>query len=327
MKVTFVSILITAFAMLLIPLVSLSAKPSAVQAAAKGDNIIYEENSTNIESNLNINFDSFKVLSDGKVLELDAKDYIFGVVAAEMPALYHEEALKAQAVAAYTFACYRKTNNTNSEYDISADAETAQCYITKDEAVARWGEKAAEYTEKIENCISSVEGEWLSYAGAPIFAAYHAISSGKTNNCSDVWGNDLAYLKSVDSMGDCLADEYLSEVTFTAEELIEKLKSIAKNTGEAQNYFTDIKTTDNGYVKQITYCGTKTTGAEISNALGLRSGNFEVSFADGNFYFSVKGYGHGVGMSQTGANYMAKQGSTYKEILFHYYRGVTLEKI
>ena len=113
MKITFVSILITAFAMLLIPLVSLSAKPSAVQAAAKGDNIIYEENSTNIESNLNINFDSFKVLNDGEVLELDAKDYIFGVVAAEMPALYHEEALKAQAVAAYTFACYRKTNNTN----------------------------------------------------------------------------------------------------------------------------------------------------------------------------------------------------------------------
>ncbi len=320
MKGTFFISLVIIFSMLVIPLSSLSMSDDPLPTAKPQADIAYEK------QNNNIGFEKIKVLKDGAVAEYSAKDYIFGVVAAEMPALYHEEALKAQAVAAYTFACYRKTNNTNTKYDITADGDTAQCFITREEAASRWGEKADEYTQKIDSCIAAVQGEVLTFEGAPIFAAYHAISSGKTNSCADVWGSDLPYLKSASSSGDMLADGYLSEAIFTADELAEKLKGIKTASGEPQNYFTDMKTTDSGYVKSITYCGKEISGAQVCKLTGLRSSNFEVTFADGNFKFTVKGYGHGVGMSQTGADYMAKQGSAYQEILLHYYSGATLQK-
>ena len=320
MKGTFFIALIVIFSMLVIPLSSFSkGKNTALPTAKPQNNIAYEN------KNQNIGFETIRVLKDGSVLEVSTKDYIFGVVAAEMPALYENEALKAQAVAAYTFACYRLQNNANSEYDIAADGETAQCFITREEASTRWGDKTDEYTKKIDNCITAVKDQWLSYDGTPIFAAYHAISGGTTNACADVWGKDLPYLNEVESLGDQLANGFLSEAAFTTDELCEKLKDIAFPTGEPQDYFTDINTTESGYVKSVTYCGKQTTGSAICKAMGLRSSNFKISFADGNFTFTVEGYGHGVGMSQTGANYMAEQGSSYKEILLHYYNGATLE--
>lgn len=321
MRGTFFISLVVIFAMLVIPMSALSKTDRTILSVAKPQNNIAYEN-----KNSNIGFEKIKVLKEGKVTGYSVKDYIFGVVAAEMPALYETEALKAQAVAAYTFACYRLQNNTNGEYDISADPETAQSFITRQEATTRWGEKSNEYALKIDNCINAVQGEVLTYDDKPIFAAYHAISSGKTNSCADVWGNDLPYLKSVNSAGDRLADKFLSEEIFTANDLAERLKNIATISGEPQNYFSDVKTTDNGYVKELTFCGKAVSGAEICNALQLRSVNFEIDFADDKFTFAVKGYGHGVGMSQTGADYMAKQGSDYKEILLHYYTGVTLQK-
>ena len=321
MKGTFFISLVVIFSMLVIPLSALSKADSvAVPTAKPQSDVVYQK------KNDDIGFEKIKVLKDGEITEYSANDYIFGVVAAEMPALYEAEALKAQAVAAYTFACYRMQNNTSAEYDISSDSDTAQCFITREEAAARWGEKSDEYAKKIDNCINAVEGEILTYDGEPIFEAYHAISAGTTNSCADVWGSDLSYLKSVNSAGDSLADGYLSEATFTADELVEKLKSITSPKGAPQDYFTDIKTADNGYVKKITYCGADTTGAQIAESLQLRSANFEIKFADGNFTFTVKGYGHGVGLSQTGADYMAKQGSNYNEILLHYYSNAQLQK-
>lgn len=321
MKETFLTTLIIMFCMLAIPLSSLSTTKSPIVSAANTtSDVPYQK------QNVQISFEKIKVLKDEQILDLSIKDYVFGVVAAEMPAMYHDEALKAQAVAAYTFACYRKNSNTNNEYDITADAETAQCFITREEARTRWGESAAQYEKKIDDCVSAVLGQILIYNNAPIFAAYHAISSGVTNPCADVWGSDLAYLQSVDSIGDKLADGYLSEASFTPEQINEKLKSITAANGDAQNYFSNAVTNNNGYVKKITYCGNEVSGAQISKLLSLRSSNFTISFSDNKFTFLVKGYGHGVGMSQTGANYMAKQGSTYEEILLHYYNGATLQK-
>ncbi len=321
MKGTFFIAIVVIFSMLAIPLSSLNIKQNTVIPTVKEQSdITYEKN------NKVTGFEKIKVLRDGEVYEYSTRDYIFGVVAAEMPALYEKEALKAQAVAAYTFACYKMNTDTNEQYDISADAKTAQCFITREEAISRWGEKAQEYAQKIDDCISAVEGELIIYNDKPIFAAYHAISPGKTNSCADVWGNNLTYLTSVDSVGDTLANGYLSEVTYTIEELSEKLKSISQAKGDAQNYFSNIKTTDNGYVLKIGYCGKNTTGATLCELLGLRSSNFEINFDNNIFTFTVKGYGHGVGMSQTGADYMAKQGSTYEEILLHYYNGASLQK-
>lgn len=321
MKGTFIMSIVVIFSVLVIPLSALSEpQPDIIATAASGTNTLYQNSDTTQTTQ------TFKVLKDNNIIELSAKDYVFGVVAAEMPALYHEEALKAQAVAAYTFACYRKNSSGDDDYDITADPDTAQCFITRDEAKKRWGEKADEYTKKIDACIAAVEGEMLCFDNQPIFAAYHAISPGKTNQCLDVWGKDIPYLKSVDSASDCLAEGYSSEVEFTAEELAEKLKSISDASGDAQNYFSDISTNENGYVKQINFCGKLVAGSQITKLLGLRSSNFTLKFTDNKFVFNVKGYGHGVGMSQTGADYMAKQGRTYKEILLHYYNGVTLQK-
>ena len=251
MKGTFLMSIVVIFSMLVIPLSALSqAQSDVVPTVASNVDAPYEESKNSYA------VQSFKVLKDGTVLELSAGDYIFGVVAAEMPALYHEEAIKAQAVAAYTFACYRKNSSSGGEYDITADGDTAQCFITRDEAKARWGEKADEYAKKIDACITAVAGELLCFDNQPIFAAYHAISPGKTNPCLDVWGKDIPYLKSVDSSGDIDAEGYQSEAAFTVTEITEKLKSICEPTGDAQNFFSGFSTGENGYVKQLKYCGT-----------------------------------------------------------------------
>lgn len=322
MKSVFALALIVIFSLLVIPLSALSTQPEPVLPTSNAQtDIAYEKDKPLL------NFEKIRVNINGTVSEFSTKDYVFGVVAAEMPALYHEEALKAQAVAAYTFACYKMNGGTEGDYDISADPNIAQSFITREQANERWGEKAEEYTKKIDSCIEAVSGQLLTYENAPIFAAYHAISSGSTNSCSDVWGKDLPYLKSRDSFGDTLANGYLSELTLTAEEISQQLKSFADSNGtEAKDYFKDRVVTDNGYVKSITYCGKKLTGSEIAKALDLRSSNFEVSFNENNFTFKVKGYGHGVGLSQTGADYMAKGGSSYQEIVLHYYKGATLKK-
>lgn len=283
--------------------------------------IAYEPNNTTAP------LEKIKVLLNNEVIECSIGDYIFGVVAAEMPALYEKEALKAQAVAAYTFACYRIKNNTASNYDISAEPETAQCFITRQEAAKRWGENAQEYTTKLDECISAVLGQKLTYNNQIILAAYHAISSGTTNSCKDVWGNDVPYLQSVESLDDLQADNYLTEVILTTDELVDKLDEFCAPSGNPQEYFSNVEKADSGYIKSIKYCGTVLTGSDIRSALELRSCNFEIDFSNDAFKFTVKGYGHGVGMSQTGANAMAKRGNSYEEILLYYYPGTKLEKI
>ncbi len=319
MKGTFTAALAIIFSLLVIPLAALSkADDITVPTQTLQSDVPYVKDKNSI--------DKIKVLFEDTVTEYSIDDYVFGVVAAEMPALYHEEALKAQAVAAYTFALYSINNNKSTKYDISSDPNTAQSFITRRQATEKWGEKATEYTKKIDDCIAAAKGQILVYDDKPIFAAYHAISPGRTNTCLDVWGKDLPYLKSVDSFGDKLANGYLSEVTFTAEEIAEKLKTVSNAVGEAQNYFTDFSTSENGYVKSINYCGKKVNGSQISKLLGLRSSNFELGFSDNVFTFKVTGYGHGVGLSQTGADYMANQGSTYEEILLHYYKDAVLQK-
>lgn len=321
MKEIFVFLTVVIFAMLVIPLSALS-KP--IDSSLPVANPKYDEPYK--PQTAEFDFDEIKVLKDGVVTKYPVQDYIFGVIAAEMPALYESEAIKAQAVAAYTFACYKMTISDASEYDITSDGNTAQCFITREEAAKRWGSKADEYAKKIDDCISAVAGYKLIYDNQPIFAAYHAISSGITNSCKDVWEKEIPYLISVDSVGDRLDDGYLSEVVFTAQELSDRLKSLNAITGDAADYFSNAKTTDTGFVKSIDFCGKTITGAQIRELLGLRSSNFAVNYTNNKFTFTVRGYGHGVGMSQTGANYLAKQGSSYEEILLHYYSGATLEK-
>lgn len=270
---------------------------------------------------------TFKVLDkeSGKITEMSAEDYVFCVVAAEMPALYNKEALKAQAVAAYTFALKRSDENRNKEYDITTDYTKDQSFITPDKAKEKWGEKAEEYTSKIKSAIDETKGYKITYDNKPILAVYHAVSNGKTMDSANVWGVALPYLKSVLSEWDKLYENYISEAVFTTDEIKEKFSEVQFKDQE-EKFFTVTKHTESSAVKEVNICGNKFTGEEIRERLNLRSTSFEVSFADGKFKFTIYGYGHGVGMSQYGAECMAKKGSDFKEILTYYYTDCKIEK-
>ncbi|MBR6573063.1 MAG: stage II sporulation protein D [Clostridia bacterium] len=260
-----------------------------------------------------------------EVKVFNMEDYIFGVVAAEMPALYSDEALKAQAIAAYTYAIYKSNQNTLEDYDITDNFQTDQAFTSIEKAREKWGEDANIYEEKIRNAVRSVSGKKITYNGIPILSVYHAISSGKTESALDVWGGNYDYLVSVDSMGDKLSPNYLSIAEFSVDDLRTKLSSLAEFSGEAKDYFGEIVRTESGTVKTINLCGKATSGNSIRAALDLRSANFDVSFSSDKFVFTVRGYGHGIGMSQYGAHYMAMQGKTYEEILKHYYKGCEIK--
>lgn len=322
MKSIFISAMCIICAMLLIPISVMGERSTTLKTDTKQE--IKENKET-----LPTGYASFKLLDSatGEISEISAKDYIFGVVAAEMPALYEKEALKAQAVAAYTFACFRKNEAAKEkrDYDLTTDFKTDQSYITKAAALEKWGEKASEYEQKINDIISAVEGMLITYNNQIILSVYHAISSGSTESCENVWGNALPYLVPVESLGDKLAETYLSTAAFSADELIQRLSHLTDASGEG-NAFSNPKLSESGTVLEIDIRGKKVTGFAVSEALELRSACFEVAFTDGIYSFIVKGYGHGVGMSQNGANYMAKQGSNYEEILTHYYKGCEIIK-
>ncbi|MBQ7289123.1 MAG: stage II sporulation protein D [Clostridia bacterium] len=265
--------------------------------------------------------------TDGKVQNIPEEDYICSVVAAEMPAVYEPEALKAQAVAAYTYACFRRESRKNEAYDVSADSTSDQGYVTMEKAAEKWGDKAKEYTKKIQSAVQSVQGYKITYNGKLILAAYHAISSGKTETGKNVWGDNYEYLTSVESIGDLLAEGYLSSVTFTPEEFKAKAAELnATMSGDASTWLREPSRTETGMVKEYQLGDKRVAGTDMRKAFGLRSANFDLTFAENKFTFTVRGYGHGAGMSQNGANYMAKQGSTFLEILSWYYPECKLEK-
>ena len=271
---------------------------------------------------------SFKILNTetNQISEISYDDYIFGVVAAEMPALYEVEALKAQAVAAHTFALHRMVTNSDKDYDITNDFTVDQAFITEGKAREKWGDNADEYIEKIKGAVEATKNLALTYNGEIALSVYHAISSGKTEDCKNVWGGNRPYLVSVDSAGDKLSPNYLSEKSVTATEL-KKLFPNITFSGKESDYFKNLQKTASGTVKTVSLCGNEINGSEIRKLLELNSSCFDLEYKDGSFKFTVYGYGHGVGMSQNGANYMAQQGADFEEILCHYYTGCTIEEI
>lgn len=315
-KMMLISVIISAF-MLLMPLAVLGQVKKTETTVAQTVAPIEEK----AESS-----DVFRVLdkTTNKITKMTADDYIFGVVVAEMPALYETEALKAQAVAAYTYACYKRELNEKSDYDITTDFSTDQSFKTEEKAREGWGENGEEYVQKIKSVVKSVSGKCMYYKNKPIFAAYHAVSSGKTYSAKDVWGKEIEYLKSVDSSGDKEAKKYEATLEFTKEELEEKLSDFGSKK-KTKEIIGDIKAKKNGLVESVTIYGSKISGSQIRTALALPSSNFEIEEKDKKYIFNCLGYGHGVGMSQHGANYMAKQGYNYKQILCHYYSGIAIK--
>lgn len=267
------------------------------------------------------------VLIGDKPYEMTVHDYLIKVVAAEMPVSFEPEALKAQAVAARTYLQRALASPKHDDADICASSDCCQAYSTEKKLREKWGEDYEHYLEKITAAVEDTDGEYLSYEGKAALAAFHSSSAGVTENSGAIW-NELPYLVSVSSPETAEnVPNYISKLTLKDidfRDTILYLKPEADMTGEAASWVSDIKRNDSGRVEKAVIGGVEFTGAELRKLFSLRSTAFELSHSDGQFTFTVTGYGHGVGMSQYGANAMAKNGSDYKEILAHYYPGTTL---
>lgn len=261
----------------------------------------------------------------GKKITLSMSDYIIGVVSAEISPLYSEEAIKAQAVASHTYALYQQRKNVT----LTDDCTKHQAYISPEEAKEKWGEKYEIYSKKIISAVSEVKNKVITYDSEIILPAFFALCSGKTESSEDIWGGKTPYLVSVTSTGDTLSSKLTSEEKFTEDEFKAKIEasSNVKLSAEAENWVTSLESTQVGAVKKITVGEKVFSGSEIQKIFSLESNNFTVKYADNSFVFTVTGNGHGVGMSQYGADFMARQGSSYEEILKHYYTGVEIESV
>ncbi len=259
-----------------------------------------------------------------KTETMDMYEYIYGVVCAECPMLYHEEAIKAQIVAAHTYTLHCKRANSAQEYDLTTKPETSQAYITREQAMKNWGSNGEKYDKRLRELMDEVWGEALYHKNEPILAAYHAISSGKTETAEKVWGKAIPYLVSVESEGDKLADKYETTAEFSVSEAENILKPLGITVKKLKS--AKAETTDCGTVLRLNCGNTAVTGEQIRAAFNLRSGNFKIKVTSKKVTFTVLGYGHGLGMSQNGANFLAKSGFTYREILEHYYSGAELKR-
>ena len=272
-----------------------------------------------------------KVKNGDTVEEIDLGTYLVGVVRAEMPASFEEEALKAQAVAARTYTIYKiqTGGNHGEEANICTDSTCCQAYISEERARVNWGENADAYEKKVENAVTSTDGETILYGGVPILAVFHSSSAGLTRAAGRVWLNDLPYLQAVDSPeeGEAIPN-YYSRVEFSAAAFKEKLLVVAPEadfSGPMDGWLRNAVTDSAGSVETVEAGGVTVKGTQVRSALGLRSACFDWEVQNGKLVFYVTGYGHGVGLSQYGANRMAAGGADYKEILTHYYTGVTVE--
>lgn len=269
----------------------------------------------------------------GEVEEIELDNYLLGVVSSEMPANFEIEALKAQAVVARTYTIYKITSGKKHENaDICDDSNCCQAWITKEERLNRWNENDREENwKKIEEAVNSTRGKIVTYEGEPINAFFHSNSGGITDTATNVWGGtNYPYLQAVETSGEDAYSQYNSEVTVTKDEFISKIKEYHSDFEidfSIENQIEILEYTDGERVKIIKIGNLNLSGVEVRNIFGLKSAKFEISVEGENVKFSVIGYGHGVGMSQTGADSMAKQGYNYEEIIKHFYTGVEITDV
>ena len=314
---------ITAAGMLLLPMTVL-LRPSA--EAAESEKEIPKKNEYTSFYNI------YRTKSE-TVETVSAQDYLIGAVAAEMPASYEPEALKAQVIASHTYAeriCALQRSQPDPALngaDFSDDSSKYQAFYSEDELHTLWGESFSQNYEKITDAVDAVGDIILYYDDEPIVAAFHAVSAGATESAASVWGAGLPYLVSVSSESDITSPQYESTVELTAETVRAALSAVRQGVtfpDDPAAWFRVLSTTDAGTVLSVVGGSEVWTGQQLREALALRSACFAITFEDGVFRITTKGYGHSVGMSQFGANQMALSGSDYREILAHYYPGTEL---
>ncbi len=324
MRINLIICIVLALALIICPVAALGSNES------QGEEIP-ETTSELVETADEKEFISVMSSLTGRIEKTDMREYIIGCVAAEMSAAYHSEALKAQAVASYTYA--KKTREQNEKHkdsslgkaDISDNAETHQGYLNPKQRKEKWGDKHEEYEAKTAAVVDEVLGHYLEYKGETALTVYYAISSGSTQSAKSLWGMDIPYLISVESPGDRLSPDYMSTAKFSESEF----KKLAKKCGvsldgDAEEWLGATEKSECGYTVSVIFGNNKISASKIRDEFGLRSLCFDIAYTGDEFVFTCRGYGHGVGMSQYGADYMARQGFSWREILMHYYPGTEI---
>ena len=280
----------------------------------------------------------YKVLdvSTGEVLEVSERDYVIGAVCAEMPASFNEEALKAQAAAAHTYAERQRQREREAPTDelcgadFSNDTSKYQGFFTQEQARQYFGENFEDSYAKISAAADEVLPYLITYKDEPIISAFHSMSAGMTESAENAWGTSVDYLIPVDSSYDMYAPKYMEDVRYERDVLKGKLESAftGVNLGDdITKWLCVTEVSPSGTVLSAQVGDMTVSGNDVRTALSLRSPSFEVKYDGDAAIITTKGYGHGVGMSQYGANSMAAQGSTWQEIIEHYYPGCTIKKV
>lgn len=277
------------------------------------------------------------VLVNDTVVEMTMEAYLIGVLAAEMPASFPMEALKAQAVAARTYTLYKEklygadAKNAPAEHQgalLCGDPGHCKAYCdVRQRGEELWGANQTFYQSKIASAVQETDGLILTYQGEPIAAVFHAASAEKTEAAVDVWGNQVPYLVSVTSPGGEASSAYYATVELLQSDFAAAFTAAhpeAELSGEADGWFTEVKRSAAGGIVSLSVGGVAVEGSEIRSLAGLNSTNFTVEAKDSLLVFRTTGYGHGVGMSQYGARALALEGETFETILKHYYTGVDL---
>lgn len=278
------------------------------------------------------------LVDQDQTVTMDLEEYVKGVVAAEMPAEFALEALKAQAVAARTYAVKQMAAfggpglSGHPGADVSTAPQYGQAWLSETQLRQRWGPfNYYRYWQKISQAVEATRGLVITYQGEPINAVFHSTSGERTADAREVWGTDVPYLKSVPCHWDQQSPRYRDAKEYTLAELEEKLGPETGVLAAARSgngtWAQVISYTSSGRVDKIRL-GTKTfAGTQVRERLGLRSANFTWELVGDKVVFHTIGYGHGVGLCQYGANGMAKEGRTYQEILKYYYTGVAIQPL
>lgn len=258
-----------------------------------------------------------------QIEELKIEDYVTGVIAGEMPASFEIEALKAQAVASRSYAMYKILHNKDENYDVLSNI-THQVYLTEEEMQEKWGQDYTYYLNKIKNAVNETKNEVMYYNDEIIEAFYFSMSNGSTEDAKSVFEEDLPYIKAVSSSWDNESlNNFIVTTSFTKDDFCIKLKLENCQSIKIDN----INYSASHRINNLTINNQEFKGTEIRTLLNLRSTDISFEIRENEILITTRGYGHGVGMSQYGANGMAKDGYDYKQILNHYYNDITINKM
>lgn len=289
------------------------------------------ENSTTADTNSMDTYDLYN-LETQEMCTMDRLSFLVGCAACEMPASYEEEAIKAQMIACHSYYLYCTENGVPDEdLNLSFNEKYMQKYASKQRLQEYWGMSFNEYYEKFLRCAKEVSDIIVTYDNRAALTSYYAVSCGKTQSSENEWGTALPYLKCVESAEDALSSDYLKVNTFSIQDMHDRFMTTFTgfdlSCENPEEWFGDIVYNESGYVTTVEVADIKITGREFRKCFDLPSACFMVFFDDGEFSVATKGYGHGVGLSQFGANTMAENGKNYAEILQHYFPDTDLTRI